>query len=352
MRRVLAGMSLLLIGGACAPKVSTRMVDAPTGQAVEYGPPTNTQYSAQVDVSKTRATITVFSKSQCVVIPVTVVQRYEEVLRDDKVVSKTPVTKKQVAGDPTGAIVCDQTYARNVEVLLAVGEARHTAGQTNPQGVVEVDLVNVLQVGTYEKLPEQVRIVLRPARAQEVIDVGGVSLSEIKRREAKLGELLAKLEGILAKGETGATSAEIGESYQIYEQLHSLAPSDPRVLGLSSRFWELFYGRKQEEARVKMERNLAALSAAKDTLKVMGDAAIPLYVQAAVNSGVLDQSALEWSSLRLIRALRGQSVCPVGFTFGAVASYGWPADARLAAEYVNFGRGDAYAATVAKVCAP
>jgi hypothetical protein len=327
------------------------MVDAPTGQAVEYGAPQNTQYSAQVDISKTKARVMVFSKSECPVIPVTVMQRYEEVLRDDKVVSKTPVTKKQVAGEPTSVVPCNQTYARNVEVLLSVQDARHSAGQTDAHGTIEVDLASVLQVGSFEQLPDQVHVVIRPARAQEVIDVGALSLGELKRREARLGQLVADLERILAKGDNGASSAEIGESYKIYEQLHELGPSDPRVLGLSSRFWELFYGRKQEEARVKMERNLAALSSAKDTLKVMGDAAIPIYVQAAVNSGTMDQSALEWSSLRLIRALRGQSICS-GFSFGAVSTYGWSPDARIAAQYVNYGYGDAYAATLTKACAP
>jgi hypothetical protein len=353
MRTWSCGVISLVLGfAACSPKTSTRMVDDPTGQATEYGAPQNPQYTAQVDTSMTRARITLFQRSECAVIPVTVMQRYEESLRGGEVISRTPVTKKQVAGNPTGVQPCDATYARNAEVLIAAGDARHSAGQTDAHGVVEVDLAKLFQVGSFEQVPDQVRVVVRPQRAQNVVDVGTLSLSELKRREVRLGELLQKMEAILGKGETGASSAEIGESYQIYEQLHELGPNDPRVLGLSARFWELYLGRKQEEARVKMERNLAALSSAKETLKVMGDAAIPLYVQVAVNSGTLDQGALEWSTLRLIRALRGQNICASGFSFSSVQSYGWPVDARLAAEYVNYGYGDGYSAVLNKLCAP
>lgn len=347
-----SGIGLLLVMVGCSPKTSTRMVDDPTGQATTLGAPQNSQYSAQVDISKTTARITLFKRSECAVIPVTVMQRYEETLRNGEVISRTPVTKKQVAGDPTGVQPCDPTFARDAEVLISAGDARHSAGKTNANGFVEVDLAQLFQVGTYDQLPDQVRVVVRPLRAAEVVDVGALSLAELKRRETRMLELVKKLEGILAKGETGASSAEVAESYQIYEQLHELGPNDPRVLGLSSRFWELYYGRKQEEARVKMERNLAALGTAKETLKVMGDAAIPLYVQVAVNSGTLDQSALEWSTLRLIRALRTQNVCASTFSFNAVPSYGWPADARLAAQYVNYGYGDGYAAALSRLCAP
>jgi hypothetical protein len=337
------------LGPGCSPKTTTRMVDDPSGTATEYGGPKNTQYSAEVDVSKGTAQITVFQRSECAVIPVTVVQRYEETLLDGKVIQRTPVTKKQVAGEPKGVVACDPTYARNIEVFLAAGGARHSVGPTDSHGVVVANLPGIFQVGSAGALPDQVGVVIRPARAQEVIDVGSVSLSELKRREDLLTGLLQKLEVILAKGETGASPAEITDSYQIYEQLQRLAPADPRVLGVAARFWELFFGRKKEEARVKLERNLAALSAAKDTLKVMGDAAIPLYVQAAVNSGNLDQRSLEWSSLRLIQALRTSHVC-VGFSFANVPNYNWPVDARLAAQYVQYGYGDGHAALLQRAC--
>jgi len=335
--------------GCGGPKTTTRMVDDPSGQATEYGGPKNTQYSAQVDVSQTQAQITVFQRSECAVIPVTVMQRYEETLSNGKVVQRTPVTKRQVAGDPKGVVGCDQTYARNVEVFLASADSRRSLGQTDARGVVNANLAAVFQVGSYDKLPDQVRVVLRPVRAQEVVDAGVVSLAELKRRDGRIVELLQKMEGILAKGETGASPQEVTDSYQIYEQLQALAPADARVLGVSARFWELFFGRKKEEARVKMERNLAALSEAKDTLKVMGDAAIPIYVQAAVNSGNLDQSSLEWASLRLIQALRTSHVC-VGFNFANVPNYNWPTDARLAAQYVQYGYGNNYAALLQRSC--
>lgn len=340
----------LALAIACGGGSTTRMVDDPTGQATTYGGPKNTSYHAEVDTSQGAAQVTVFQSSLCDVIPITVMQRYEEVLHGDKVVQRNPVTKKQVAGDPTGTVPCDQTYARNVEVFLAAGDGRHSIGKTDERGVVSADLAQVFQVANYDQVPDKVEIVLRPLRAREVVSAGSVSLSELKRQQGRVGELLASLEEILAKGETGASPAEITKSYEVYATLQAMAPHDPRVKGISARFWELFYGRKQEEGREKMEKNLKALGAAKETLKVMGDAAIPLYVQAAVNSGTLDSSAVEWSTLRLISALRAAPTVCANFSFGSVGTYGWPADARLAASYVNFARGDSYASILSRAC--
>src|SRR5690606_17816740 len=98
----------LALAIACGGGSTTRMVDDPTGQATTYGGPKNTSYHAEVDTSQGAAQVTVFQSSLCDVIPITVMQRYEEVLHGDKVVQRNPVTKKQVAGDPTGTVPCDQ----------------------------------------------------------------------------------------------------------------------------------------------------------------------------------------------------------------------------------------------------
>lgn len=339
-----------LLAGCGGGKATTRMVDDPSSQATAYGGPKQTTYHAEVDTSQAAAQFTIFQSSRCDVIPVTVMQRYEEVLHGDKVVQRNPVTKKQVAGDPVGTVPCDQTYARNVEVFLAAGDARHSVGKTDARGVVQANLAQVFQVANYDQVPDKVDIVLRPIRVAEVVSAGSVSLSELKRQQARVKELLTSLEAILARGETGASPDEITKSYEMYSTLQAMAPFDPRVQGISARFWELFYGRKQEEGREKMEKNLKALGEAKDVLKVAGDAAIPLYVQAAVNSGSLDSSAVEWSTLRLISALRGAPTLCTSFAFGNVGTYGWPADARLAASYVNFARGDGYSAVVQRAC--
>ncbi len=346
------GFGLCLTTAACGTaKTTTRMVDDPTGTAVAYGAPRDTTYSASLEANKQRARITVLEASRCDVIPITVVQRYEETLRGDEVLQRSPTTKKQVAGQPKGEIPCGQTYARNAEVLLDIQGNRVSLGMTSAEGMVHADLARILETGAYATKPSEAKIFVRPDKARPTVEVGVIRLSELDSYGTRVDTLLAELEAILAKGETGATPAEITRSYEIYSTLVDIASVDPRVEAIAARFWELFYGRKQEEAREKMGKNLDALGAAKETLKAMGDAAIPLYVQAAVNSGYLDRRALEWSSLRLVRALRGApAVCQAGFTFGAVPTYGWAPDAVLAAQYVNFGYGTEYAASVAASC--
>jgi hypothetical protein len=342
-------VSFLTVG--CGATVTKRMVDDPSGESVEYGGPKDTTYSIEVDTALSQAQFTVFQASKCEVIPVTVMQRYEETLHGDEVVQRTPVTKKQVAGDPTGVISCDQTFARNAEVFLGVGEAHYSVGVADAMGRVRGNLAQVLKVGSMEELPASVQVLVRPYRAAAMVALTTLTLSELKRREGRVNELLGELELILGKG-SGASPAELTRSYEVYSQLHEIAPGDPRVEGISSRFWEVYYGRKQDQAVQQLSKNLQALGAAKDTLKIMGDAAIPLYVQVAVNSGTLDQRALEWSTLRLISALRGApDICRAGFAWGQLAAYGWPVDVQLAAQFVRYGRGDGYASLLQSACA-
>lgn len=350
INRTLALCVAVLPLTACGPKTSTRMVDDPSGTAVEYGAPRNTTYVAELDAARTQARITVYESARCDVIPVTVMQRYEERLRGDEVVQRNPVTKKQVAGKPKGEINCNQSYARNVEVMLSAGDARFSLGKTDARGQVSANLAEVFQVASYQDIPPQVTVLLRPIQAKPTVTAGTLTLSELIKHEERLQQLLKELEKILESG-SRATPAEITRSYELYAELQDMHGADPRVTGISGRFWELFYGRKQDENIERMGRALDALGEAKETLKVMGDAAVPFYVQAAVNSGTLDPQALEWASVRLIRALRGTPViCTNGFSWGRVPSYGWPADARLAAQYVNYGYGDAHSGVINQAC--
>lgn len=331
-------LSVALAG--CGPKSSTRMVDDPSGTSVAYGAPNATTYSVMVAASKQYLSLSVYESSRCDVIPVTVMQRYQETLHGDKVVQRTPVTKKQVAGDPKGDIACNQTYARNVEVWLDAGGTRVPLGKTDSQGRVAGDLVSLLQTAGYANAPKQAKVLILPNRAKPPVEIGSLELHELAQYEGRVTELLAELEAILAKGEAGQSSAEITKSYEVYSQLLSIADGDPRVEAIGLRFWELFYGRKQDEARQRMEKNLDALGKARETLKVMGDAAIPIYVQAAVNSGTLDRRSLEWSSLRLISALRGSpGVCQAGYAYDQLGTYGWSLDAQIAAHNVRSAYG-------------
>jgi|GEM_PF-785483 len=325
---------------ACGPKSSTRMVDDPSGTAITYGAPRATTYSVNVAATKQYLSLSVFESSRCDIIPVTVVQRYQETLHGDKVVQRTPVTKKQVAADPKGDIACNQTYARNVQVMLDAGGSRVPLGETNAEGRVVGDLVQLLQTAGYANAPKQAKVIIVPNRAKPAVEIGSLELHELAQYEARVTQLLTELQAILAKGISGQSPAEIGKSYELYSQLLQIAEGDSRVEAVGLRFWELWDGRQQDQARQAMERNLDSLAKAQEMLKAMGDAAIPMYVQAAVNSGTLDRRSLEWSSLRLISALKAApGVCAAGYNYQNLGSYGFPVDAQLAAHCVNHGYG-------------
>lgn len=341
----------LLFSAACSPLAgNSRVVETPAGEAVSYGPPQNTEYVAEVDAMQGQARLVLYRSATCDVLPVKTLQRFEEKLQGKRVVERRPLSKKQVVGEPTGQVACDQSYARDVDVMFEVDGGRFPLGKTNDVGTVEANLVELFSLGSFEEVPERATIVVRPIQAERSVEAGSVSFAQLQRQQSRVVELVAELKAILAKGESGASPAEITESYEIYSQLVELAAGDPRVEGLRARFWELLWGRQLDEARERMSKNLEALSQAKETLKMMGDAAIPIYVQAAVNSGTLDRRALEWSSLRLINALRGGLVCSAGYSFAQLPSYGWPADARLAAQYVHFGYGAGYTGAFQTAC--
>jgi hypothetical protein len=357
MMRTISTRALLVppfavVSASCASqRLTTRTVDDPAGQAIEYGPPANTKFEAEMDAGREYGTITIYKKSTCDVIPVTVMQRYQEKVRGDDVVERTPLNKTQVAGQPDGQVNCDQSYARNVEVLLEADGGRFSLGLTDELGRVDVNLARLFKVASFDEVPSEARVMLRSIKGEPLVEVGQLSLSQLKKHQERVNELLGKLEAILEKGETGASQQEITRSYELYNQLIDLASHDPRVRAIGARFWELFYGRKQEEARERMGRNLDALSRAQATLKAMGDAALPMYVQAAVNSGTLDRQALEWSSLRLLRALRGSpNVCAASFSWSGIPTYGWGNEAQLAAHYVHFAYGPSHAALIQNAC--
>jgi len=343
-------MALQLACGGGARQ--SRIVDVPVGKAVSYGAERDVRYVAELDPARDDVRIHVFREAKCDVVPLDVMQRYEEILEGNEVVSRTPLNKTQSAGPSQTAIACGQTYVRNTDVMLETESGgRFSLGKTDSMGQVRANLMQVFQVASYGELPSQVKVVLRPPQGARATDAGKLRLGELGKHEERVRALLAEMQAILAKGETGASPAEITQSYQLYEQLFDIAATDPRTTGVSTRFWELFAGRKMQEARGRLVQNLDALGKARETLKAMGDAAIPLYVQVAVSSGVMDQRALEWSSLRLIRAIRGvPTVCSSGFAFSNMGRYGLPVEAVLSAEYLRFGYGDEFQGALASVC--
>jgi hypothetical protein len=350
---LLGGLALTIgVLSACgSAQISTRMVDDPAGEAVEYGSPTKTDFVAELDAGREYGTVTVYKKSTCDVIPVTVMQTYKETLRGDEVIERSPVSKKQVAGRPQGTVPCDQTYARNVEVLFEAAGGRFSLGTTDDHGRVAANLSKVFKVGSFDEVPAQAKILLRPENAQPTIVAGELSLAQLMKHEERVKQLISQLEEIFARVGGDAPAEDILRSYEIYNQLVDVAPEDPRVQAASARFWELLDQRKRDESIENLGKNLDALKKAQGLLQVMGDAAIPLYVQAAVSSGTLDRRALEWSSLRLVRALRSSpAVCTGGFSWTGLPSYGWTDDANLAAHYVHYGYGSPHAQVVQRAC--
>lgn len=341
------------VATACGGAHATRMVDEPTGTATSYGAPHDTAYEVQVEPAKNVMLVHVFEHSRCPVIPIQTVHRYRETLEGSTVVRRESLGKQQVAGEPKDEVLCNQTYARNVGVSLVVGGAVHQLGRTDDLGQTHIDLTRVFQSAAYGEAPPETAIVrIRPERTGRALDGTSVSLNELKKHETLVDQHLTELETILARGETGASDADIARSYELYAQLQAIAPSDPRVQGLSARFWELFYGRKQAEATERLGRNLRALDEARELLGAAGDAAIPLYFQAAVNSGNVDPRALEWATLRIINALRTHTViCQQGFAWNRLGSYQLGTDARMAAHYLQFARGDAALMDLNAACA-
>src|SRR5690606_8010668 len=145
--------------------------------------------------------ISVFESSRCDVIPVQVMQRYQETLHGDEVVQRTPVTKKQVAGEPDGQIDCNQTYARNTEVYLEIDGNRISLGQTDPTGRVQADLSALLKTGAMGETPGTAKVLVQPPRGKPAQEIGSIALSELARFDARVSELLAELEAVLGKGE-------------------------------------------------------------------------------------------------------------------------------------------------------
>src|SRR5690606_16759520 len=181
------------------------------------------------------------------------------------------------------------------------------------------------------------KVVVRPIQAQPSVVVTQIAFTELTRQQEQLVQLLTELRALLDTG-SELSQKDSSHAYDLYFRIFELAPGDPRTKAIGMRFWEQVQRRKQVEKTQDLSRNLEALGQARETLKIMGDAAIPIYVQVAVNSGTLDQKALEWSSLLLMSAIKSKpSVCMAGYGYGQLPGYGFTKTAQLAAQYAAFG---------------
>jgi hypothetical protein len=248
-------------------------------------------------------------------------------------------------------VECDQGFARDVQVALAVGGSIYELGRTDKRGALNVNLSAELREKLYGKdVPARGQLLVSPLNGDGRVNAGEVALTDVREHEQAVTALLGELEQILARG-PALSPADIQRSYTLYEQLRELAFHDPRFKAAAARFWEIVYGRKQLEASEALGRNLKALEAARGVLASAGVAAIPIYVQAALNAGNVDGRALEWSQWELMKGLHAARGACASFSFGQLGSYGLPPASRLAAHYLHYAYGDPYAASVSRLCA-
>ncbi len=330
----LGGLVGLLSACASAP-YTTRIVETESSQVVTYGKPEGVRYLAEVDPSFEQVRVVVYRQAECAQIPVKLVERTEEKLRGNEVVERRILGKAQHAQEPTAQVICDQGYANQVDVMLEADGARLFLGRTDAQGTVQANLAQLLRAGSMGSTPTEVRILVRPNQAQASRQVGSFSLTELRRSQVRIEELISDQEELFQSGQL--SQEESARAYVNHEALFQLAPGDPRVVALHRRFWELVARRKQLESVDQLRRNLDALKGAQSLLAKIGDTALPIYLQAAVQSGQLDQRSLQWSTLRLLRALRGlPPLCRAGYSFSRLSSYDLPFDVQVAAHYLEF----------------
>jgi hypothetical protein len=333
-------------GGA----LTTKVVDTPQGSSTALGAPRNLTYSFESEPELDQLRLHVYRSARCDVIPTDIVARRTETYRDSHLVSSVDQGPVQIAKPATTEVPCDQGYARDVDVTLVVGNATHDLGITDAYGYVGVNLSAELR----EKLfgvgvPPNAMVRVRGPKGQPAQEVGMLSLASLRDYEGGIQRLLDELNALLAKGGE-LSSPDIQRTYELYEKLRALAWYDPRFKAASARFWELFFARKQLESTQNLTRNLKALDSAKDLLKGVGVAAVPLFMQVAVTSQAFDPRALDWASGELLGAIRARPQLCTSFDWTQMQSYGFLPPTQLAVQYLRFAYGDGFYGSIASRC--
>jgi hypothetical protein len=332
--------------------VSHRIVDTPVGTTSHIGAPTKTQYRVDTAPANDDLVLTVVSESLCDRIPVQLVNRKRETLRGNEVVETEDQGRAQIVGEPTEAVPCNKRFAPRTRVTLVVGGNAFEVGVTNADGRLALNLSRLLEQGLREgSIPREAEVLLRPEGEVDNVVAGKISLAQLRRHEETVRKLYDELAAILNRSGENAPAADIQRSYELYERLRLLAPHDPRVKAVAARFWELFYGRKREEARADLGKDLAALDKARALLKDVGDAAIPLFMRVAASDGRVDAEAIEWSRWQIASAVRQhRSVCTSNFSYQKLADYGFGPAAELSGYYLRFVEGRGFDASMRTLC--
>jgi hypothetical protein len=338
---------LLTACGASTP-YTHRFVDTEVGVVDAVGAPRDTEYTATAEVEREQIRVAVFERSLCDKLKMKVVHRVDETLRGDEVISRAPPTTIQKAAGKDGVVVCNERWARNVWVALRVGDQTFRLGAPSARGEVVTNLSTEMKQSLYGEKPASEAIVVVNG-----VDVGKVSLSAYASHESRVTALLDELRGILEKDDGKLTPAEIGRSYELYEQLDQLdTGNDARIAGIRKRFLELVYMRKQREATENLKRNVAALNEAKNLLPGIASGLIPPYVVSAVQGGLTTTDALLWARGEVALALRQYpALCAGGpFSWNRLSGGDYAPRARLAFSYLRFAYDDPFQAEVQGLC--
>ena len=348
VRATLVGVcSLTACGGGT---ISYRHVDTPTAEVHAYGAPMQTQYVLEFEPDKELLGITVYEHSVCESIKMQVVNRTRETLEGDEVINETPLGKVQIAEQVDGKVGCEQRFTREALVSLKVGEAVYPIGKTNAEGRVGVNLAKRLDPDVYGAPAGEVVVLLRPQGEVATREIGRAPLSEFRAREQRIAELVDELGKILAKPPEAMTPEEITRSYQLYAQLRSIGWYDARFEGLKLRFWEVWHNRKQIESTENLSRNLKALEESKELLRTASAAAIPLFAQVGINSGLVSDRMLEWASWEMLKGFQEHpEICEKGFSWTGMPDF-IGVEQKIAGGYLHFVYGDPFERELGDMC--
>jgi hypothetical protein len=327
--------------------VTHRYVDTEVGYTAAYGAPQGTQYAATAETEREVIRISVFERSLCDKLRMKVIQRVDQSVRNDKVITAEPAKQMQLAAGKDGTVPCNERWARNVWVGLRIGDQTYRLGVPSPRGEVIANLAGELRQSLYaENAPSEATVVVNG------VDAGKVSLSSYTSHEARMNALLEELSAILAKDEAALTKDDITHSYELYDQLGQLdTGGDARVSGVRTRFLELLYQRKQSQATENMKHNLKALGEAKGLLGSLSAGMVPPYMLTAVQGGLTSPEALWWARGEVALTLRHYpALCGAPFTWSQITPGAFPVSTRLAFSYLRFAYDDPFQAEVRGLC--
>jgi hypothetical protein len=345
----LAPLAVALGLGACGgSSLTVRRVDTIVGHTDAYGAPHNLRYEARAEAERELIRLTVTERSECTRLRMKVIQRVEEKVDGDEVVSRSPAQQLQVPDGSYGVVPCHERFARDVWVSLRIGRETYRIGQPSPKGEVIANLAGELRQGVFaDAVPEEATVVV------DGKDAGTVSLASYATHEARMDAVLADFRALVEKDAAALTGPDLTRAYELYSRLRRLdTAGDPRFQGLSARFLELVYQRKVDQADERLKRNLKALGEAKGLLAALSAGAVPPYVALAVQSGAASPEALLWARGEVALALRGSpALCSASpFTWNRVTAAVTTDTARLAFSYLRFAEGDPFQAEVRSLC--